>query len=425
MAYTQIPLAQLRKNAILPAAIFDGQNQSVLLLNQGIRLTEENLETLQRRGIRQIAIDSRHAGAISGGPARLRTAPPSRPQEPEQKRNLSHRLHRPQTRNFDSKLVALLQQKHEEHERGLQLFLSSIGASQAVRGDTIKRVATESIEHMLADIDLFVKTTIEGEHDGELGKHCLRVAKLAMSMATVLEHKEDEVRQIGLGCMLCRVGIDSHTMELMNQSRPLTPLELLELRKHPGRTWDTLERISDLPVGARQVAWQINERWNGTGYPRGRAQKQIHTLARIASVADVYIALTSERPHRPAYSPHEALKTIIRATEGGQFEPRSVRGLLQTVSLFPLGSCVELSNGTLAMPLRNHPTQYDRPLVKVVCDLAGNRLPEQFIDLSETTDLRVVASHDLEYMEDRLRNSEDSNSELDDFFAAASAAFPH
>ncbi|MBB03105.1 MAG: hypothetical protein CMJ47_10690 [Planctomyces sp.] len=422
MSLTVIPLTELRKNALLPAAIFDGQNESVLLLNRGIRLTGENLLTLQRRGIKQVAIDSRHAGAIRGGTARTRTV--HKPSEvPAERQKLSTRLQRPKTPQFDKQLVSRLLEKQEEHERGLHMFINSIGENRTVRGDTIKRMATESIEHMLEDIDLFVKTTIEGEHDGELSKHCLRVAKLAMSMATILEHKEDEVRQIGLGCMLCRVGIDHRTMELMNQNRPLTALELLELRKHPGRTWDTLERISDLPVGARQVAWQINERWNGTGYPRGRSEKQIHTLARIAMVADVYIALTSDRPHRQAYSPHESLKTIIRATEAGQFEPRAVRGLLRTVSLFPLGSCVELSNGTLALSLRNHPTQYDRPLVQIVCDLAGNRLPEHFIDLSETPDLRIIASHPQEFLDQCLSQSESSNEELDDFFAAATAAF--
>ena len=73
MSLTVIPLTELRKNALLPAAIFDGQNESVLLLNRGIRLTGENLLTLQRRGIKQVAIDSRHAGAIRGGTARTRT----------------------------------------------------------------------------------------------------------------------------------------------------------------------------------------------------------------------------------------------------------------------------------------------------------------------------------------------------------------
>ncbi len=406
MAYTIIPLKELRKDAVLPVAIYDGQNTNLMLLNRGNILTSDSLDTLHRSGISHVAIDSRYINAVWAAPKTGKTnlllqqhfLAEQRKKADQKNQPLTRRLEKPQAAEYDNSLVASMQAKDEEHGESLKQFLDNIGDSKLVRGDAIKNVAFESIEHLLADVDLFVQTAINGVQTEMIHQHCLRVAKLAMSIATVLEFREEDVRHIGIGCMLSRVGIDPVIKDVMSKARELTPLEVLEIKKHPGRTWTALERITDLPVGARQVAWQINERWNGTGYPRGRAQKQIHPLARIAAVADVYIALTSPRPHRDAFAPHDALKQILSDTKRGLFEPCAVRGLLQTISLFPIGSCVELSNGTLAVTVRTDIDHYDRPTVKVVCDTFGNPLPECYLNLYENPELEIVATHSHSYL---------------------------
>jgi len=74
---------------------------------------------------------------------------------------------------------------------------------------------------------------------------------------------------------------------------------------------------------ASQVAKFHHERWDGTGYPTGLAEDNIPLPARIASVADVYDALTSKRPYKEAWSPSRAKQTIDEAT-GTQFDPEVV-----------------------------------------------------------------------------------------------------
>ncbi|MEW6574020.1 MAG: HD domain-containing phosphohydrolase, partial [Bacillota bacterium] len=68
---------------------------------------------------------------------------------------------------------------------------------------------------------------------------------------------------------------------------------------------------------------QHHERWNGKGYPRGLRGEEIHILSRILAIADAYDAMTSDRPHRPALPPEEALKELKRCA-GTQFDPRLV-----------------------------------------------------------------------------------------------------
>ena len=428
MANTIIPLTELRQDVVLPVAIYDGQNSNQMLLNRGMALTQENLEALRRRGIKHVAIDSRFVKSVWAAPKQGLTGiklqqhflAEQRRKSQQQVRALTERLVKPAQPQYQPKLAEDFSERNQEHEKSLHEFWDSLSSSKRIRGDVVQNVALQSIEHLLQDVDLFVKMTLEPceQHD-LLHQHCLRTAKLAMSIATITGCKEDEVRQLGIGCLLSRVGMDEAIKSLTNNSRELTALEVLELRKHPGRTWAALEQVADLPVGARQVAWQINERWNGTGYPRGRSEKQIHPLARIAAVADVYIALTSPRPHRQAYSPHEAIRIMLGDTQKGLYEPEAIRGLLRTISLFPLGSCVELSNRTLAITIRNAATQYDRPTVKVVCDLQGMPLPEQYINLSESPQLHIVQSHDQDYLTQLQQRWQSTQQSTNDFFADA------
>ncbi|MCA8983360.1 MAG: HD domain-containing phosphohydrolase [Planctomycetaceae bacterium] len=431
MSFSIIPLKELRQDAVLPVSIFDGQNSTLMLLNRGMVLSQENLQTLQRRGVTHVAIDSRFVKDVWATPGSGRTGirlqqhflAEQRKKEELKTKSLTTRLVKPPQPNYDNTQLSKLAARKSEHERCLEEFLGAMGTSKIVRSDVVKRVALESIEDLLQDLDLFVKTTLEVGDSEQSHQHCLRVAKLAMSVATIMENREEDVRHIGIGCLLSRVGISDTVKEIIENPRELTPLELLEVKKNPGRTWNALERITDLPVGARQVAWQINERWNGSGYPRGRSLKQIHPLARIASVADVYIALTSDRPHRPAYSQHEAIRILLADAQRGLFEPVAIRGLLQTVSLFPLGSIVELSNGSLAITVRNNPQQYDCPLVKVVCDSNGHPLPESYIDLAETKSIHVVQTHGEHVLRQRIAQWSEQQQDLDSFFEEADSLF--
>ena len=141
--------------------------------------------------------------------------------------------------------------------------------------------------------------------------------------------------------------------------------------------------------GTRQVAYQMFERWDGSGYPRGRAGVQIHPLACVAAVADVYVALSSPRPHRPPFTPYAAIEQLIADTRRGLFDPRAIRGLLQVVCLFPLGTYVELNDGTIGCVVRNNSEAYDRPVLELLCDAQMRPQSGETLNLQDYPQLRV------------------------------------
>jgi HD-GYP domain-containing protein (c-di-GMP phosphodiesterase class II) len=149
-----------------------------------------------------------------------------------------------------------------------------------------------------------------------------------------------------------------------HEGRVLGTSDFREIAKHPMYTLELLKHHLDrLPYSTRMVAYQMHERSNGSGYPRGRQAHQIHDLAKISAVADVFVALTSERPHRPGMMPYYALERILRGVKDGLYDGGVVRALLKTVSLFPVGSFVTLTDGRTGKVVRSNGENYARPVV--------------------------------------------------------------
>jgi putative two-component system response regulator len=86
---------------------------------------------------------------------------------------------------------------------------------------------------------------------------------------------------------------------------------------------------------AATIAWSHHEKFDGSGYPRGLAGEEIPLAGRIAAVADVYDALTSDRPYRPALCREEALE-IMRDGRGKHFDPEVLDAFLDVIEQQPI-----------------------------------------------------------------------------------------
>ena len=195
---------------------------------------------------------------------------------------------------------------------------------------------------------------------------------------------------------------------MRGKDRELTQIERLEFTKNPIMMFDALKDVANLPGGARQVAYQIYERWDGSGYPRQRRGNQIHPLAQIASVCDSYVALTSPRPHRAAFEPYQAVETILVDTQKGKYSPLVVKAFLQTVCLYPIGSFIELSNESLAVVVRTNIEHYDSPIIQVLFDEMGQRIVPQTVDLVKEPKLHVVRAIESDIIEAMLFATEEN-----------------
>lgn len=137
-----------------------------------------------------------------------------------------------------------------------------------------------------------------------------------------------------------------------------------------------------------------HERLDGTGYPKGLKGQAIPLFARILAVAEAYEALSHVRPYRDRMLPHESMKQVI--DQGGHlFDEQVVKALIQSLSIYPPGSYVELNNKTVARVVGINEGMPTRPLLLPVFDGGGRPIPDSsFLDLSATPLVRIQRAVD-------------------------------
>lgn len=162
--------------------------------------------------------------------------------------------------------------------------------------------------------------------DRETQGHTDRVTALALRLGTALGLRPAELNTLRLGAYLHDVGKLAVPDAILLKPGPLTDGERLEVHRHTLEGARFAAALGFLPDEVLGVIRLHHERWDGTGYPEGLAGEAIPLLARIFSVADVYDALRSQRPYKPAWPREQALAELHRQA-GHQFDPRVVQAL--------------------------------------------------------------------------------------------------
>lgn len=259
--------------------------------------------------------------------------------------------------------------QHENIGNTVADLCESLKPGKRVSSDTLRQSMTEFVNLAAVDFDLLpLIVALQQSKDEYFYDHCVNVALLSMAMSSQLGLRRDEIAMIGLAGLLQDIGMLRVPESIRLGTGPLTDEEHIEIRRHPLHTLDMLADLKGVPPTVQFIAYQMHERFDGSGYPRGRAGNQLHQYSRLVALADVFSAMTRSRPHREAMSPYQAMKTILFKGAANKFDRDLIRTLLDTISLFPIGSTVGLSDGTRARVLRANPERHTRPVVEPLSD---------------------------------------------------------
>lgn len=179
------------------------------------------------------------------------------------------------------------------------------------------------------------EATIEGWsramdlRDKETEGHSQRVAELTIRLATTYGLDSEELMHIRRGALLHDLGKIGVPDSVLHKPASLSDEEWAVMRQHPQFAYDMLHSIEYLRP-ALDIPFCHHEKWDGTGYPRGLKGEQIPLSARMFALADVWDALTSDRPYRLAWKKEEALD-FIREQSGKHFDPRIVDLFLKVI----------------------------------------------------------------------------------------------
>jgi HD-GYP domain-containing protein (c-di-GMP phosphodiesterase class II) len=150
-----------------------------------------------------------------------------------------------------------------------------------------------------------------------------------VNLARTFGLSEAELVQVRWGALLHDIGKMGVPDGILLKPGPLTDEEWVTMKKHPIFAYKLLAPIRFLHL-ALDIPYCHHEKWDGTGYPRGLKGDQIPLVARIFAVLDVWDALNSDRPYRPAW-PIEKVREHIRAGSGTHFDPQVVNVFMQTL----------------------------------------------------------------------------------------------
>jgi len=158
--------------------------------------------------------------------------------------------------------------------------------------------------------------------DRETEGHSRRVTEVTIKLAQALAISDEDIVQIRRGALLHDIGKIGIPDSILHKPDTLTGEEWSIMRKHPQFAHDMLSPIEYLQP-ALDIPYSHHEKWDGTGYPRGLKGEEIPMSARLFAIADVWDAVTSDRPYRTAWTDEQAL-AYIREQSGKHFDPKVV-----------------------------------------------------------------------------------------------------
>ncbi len=261
--------------------------------------------------------------------------------------------------------------------------------------DEISDTTQKLINNLSSNKDILVNIADIKMYDDYTYHHSLSVAIMAIAIGLELGFNNFMLSELGTAGLMHDIGKVSVPIDIINKPGKLTPEEFEIVKMHPVYAAQHLKERNIVSENIYKGIIQHHEKIDGSGYPYHLKGREIHPYARILAVADVYDALTSNRPYRTPNPPNEAIEYIMAGMET-QFDENILRAFLRKVAPFPTGSIVQLSNGECGCVIKNHPNNPLRPIISIIDT-------NKCYDLSEQEELFNIVITGI------VENSPDSN----------------
>ena len=255
-------------------------------------------------------------------------------------------------------------------------------------------VSKTLVEDVLSAPDAIMNLMDIKSFDDYTFTHNINVSTISLFIGEALGLDKEDLNDLGTGCMLHDVGKINIPIEILNKNGKLTDSEFAQMKSHPLKGYEILQRSKGISEMARRVSLEHHEKYDGSGYPNRISKDKISLFGRICAVADVYDALTTDRPYRVAMQPYDAMKILVAGIDK-HFDPHILNTFIRKFSIYPAGSLIKLNNGCIALVIRNNPRAVIRPVIKLLTDEKGKHLKERVeIDLITNKTLFITGSAD-------------------------------
>ncbi len=257
-------------------------------------------------------------------------------------------------------------------KKTLSALKKAFNAHKAIPMDTVTTVANEIADTIIRNNDILVNIMDLKAYDDYTFHHSISVAVMSVAIGKQMKLRPGDLRQLALCALLHDIGKIQIPKVLINKPDKLTVDEYERVKEHCafGLTYLKEHHINAERVCAGVVSH--HERYNGEGYPAHLAGEEIPLFGRIIAVADVFDALTSQRPYRSPIAPADAAEYVM-GNGNIEFDYEIIKAFMQIMEFYPRGTFVRLNTGQLAVVVARteHPL---RPVVRLADQSAATEI---------------------------------------------------
>ncbi len=264
-------------------------------------------------------------------------------------------------------------------------IFSDARMGKAIEVNAVKEQVGDIVDSVFRNRDALLCLTNLKDYDDYTFMHCVNIGILAVSFGRHLGMSKRQLENIGFGGILHDIGKTMIPENILNKPGKFTEAEYEIMKRHVSLGGEILRKHDNIPEEAMLVAMQHHERFNGTGYPNRLFGAKISLEGQIASISDVYDALTYERVYHTASSCHA---TVKRLYEWGDtlFERTLIEKFVQCIGIYPFNSLVELNTGQCGIVVSVNHHNLLRPQVRIILDRNKKTQSPTLVDLAVEKD---------------------------------------
>ncbi|MBR5866748.1 MAG: HD-GYP domain-containing protein, partial [Spirochaetaceae bacterium] len=274
---------------------------------------------------------------------------------------------------------------------------------------THKELDLENISSKIKDLCIFIKDNrryvlrvepdLTANNRNFLISHSMRSTVLAITVGLQLRMPLSKLIELGTACILHEIGMLRLPSQLYLSDKVLSTAEKNQLNTHPIISYTILKGFN-APLSVCLGVLEHHEKENGNGYPRRIAGSQISIYAKIISIVCSFEAITAPRSYKTASSSFEAMVELLK-NSNNQYDGTVMKALLYSLSLFPIGSYVYLSDERIARVIDVNPENPKNPIVQIIGEKDENDDPVT-VETNDT-DLRVLRPLNKTEVEDLVK----------------------
>ena len=288
----------------------------------------------------------------------------------------------------------------EEMPKARMVFRSSLNMAKDMldgvrRGSFDLPSAEPVVENILNSLDRNAEALLSlcklRQTDDYTYTHCVNASVMSTIFARGLGLSADSLHSIGMGGLFHDIGKTMLPQQILNAPRRLNDKEMEIMRRHPQLGLDYLVDHNILDQDVLHIVIQHHEQYCGQGYPNKLPGDNISLPGRIAAVVDVFDALSSRRVYKEPMPLSKAL-SILYSMRGKEFFPGMVERFIRLLGVYPVGSAVELEDGSHAVVSAANMTAPLKPTVILVRDKDGKSLDKKECALADSASPAIVRS---------------------------------